>query len=296
MKGRILNPVAMLLVMVMTVGSGCMAQKDEAMPSSMPMEAPSQSTTEGFAGGEFAKKAEEAEADDAEENMAAGRRMVIREAHIELRVDHPAAIIAQTTALAEGVGGFVVNSQANGVGQDVTRVDVTLRVPEKRFESSLGKLRTLLTLLSGQISGQDGTEEVTDLSARLRAKRKLEERFLGLLAQAATVEDTLKIEHELSRVRVDLERMEGRKRYLKDRVSMSTIHVSAVAPYRPSEPDRESTSSILGRALSDAGSIIVEVCAGMIRVSAALLPVGIFFGCFGFGIYVLVRLVRRRRR
>ncbi|MEL6180931.1 MAG: DUF4349 domain-containing protein, partial [Myxococcota bacterium] len=191
------------------------------------------------------------------------QRMVIREATLELRADAPQTIGIQITQLAEGSGGFVVHSEANGVGDAVTRVDITVRVPSQQFEPTLSQMRGLGKVLREEVSGKDVTEEYVDLEARLRTKRHMEERMLAILQQAASVEDTLKVEQELGRVRSDIEKIVGRKRYLEDRVSFSTIHVNAVAPYQPSASDGESFSSQIGSALQDSVDIFIAVIAGI---------------------------------
>ncbi len=222
-------------------------------------------------------------------------RMVIREATLELRADAPQAAAVEVTRAVEKAGGFVVTSDATGTGKDVTRIDVTVRVPSKKFESTLAELRQLGVVLRENITGQDVTEEFVDVTARLKAKRELESRFLSLLQTAATVEDTLRIEQELSRVRTDIERFEGRARFLQDRVSMSTIRVTATSPFQPADPDSESFSSAIGRAFSDGAGLFVDVCGGIIRVAAALLPVGIALGVLLGGLYLMARLFFRRR-
>ena len=56
-------------------------------------------------------------------------------------------------------------------------------------------------MLREGVQGQDVTEEYSDLQARLRSHRALEERMLAILAKADSVEDALTVEKELVRVR-----------------------------------------------------------------------------------------------
>lgn len=222
-------------------------------------------------------------------------RMVIREAHVDLRAEHPAAVADDVIRLTESAGGFVVQADRSGVGDDVTRIDVTLRVPERQFEPTLAQLRGLGTPLREQITGQDVTEEFVDLQARLRAKQKLEARLTEILGQATSVKETLEVENELARVRTEIEQIEGRSQYLSDRVKMSTIHISATAPWQPPADDPESFTSHMASAFDTAGEAFVNVVGGIVVVGGALAPLGILFALLGVGVMIIARVARGRR-
>jgi hypothetical protein len=81
-------------------------------------------------------------------------------------------------------------------------------------------------VLAKNVNTEDVTEEYTDTDARVRNLKKTEERLLDHLSKAFLIDNTLKIETELSRVREQLERLEGRLRYLGHRVRFSTIAVT----------------------------------------------------------------------
>lgn len=73
---------------------------------------------------------------------------------------------------------------------------------------------------------QDVTLHYVDLEARIRNAERQEERLLEILGKAETVEDILRVEQELARVRGQLEAMTAEFRYLSDQVDFSTISVS----------------------------------------------------------------------
>lgn len=221
-----------------------------------------------------AKDAKTAEPTDAPTDPQAAR-MVIRTARLRLRDDAPEDIIARATRLAERVGGFVADSNTSGVGESIQQVDATLRVPSDRFEAVLEALRDEGELLQETLSGEDVTEEYTDLTARLRSKRVLEERMLTILSTVDNVEDALRVETELTAVRTEIERLEGRKRVIENRVSLSTIHLSVSSPVRHNPARAETVSSRLDRAVDDAGRAFIAVLAGLIRVVGVLLPLGL---------------------
>ena len=69
------------------------------------------------------------------------------------------------------------------------------------------------------------------MSARLENGRRLERRLVELLAtRTGPLVDGLAVERELARVREALETAEGRLRYLRNRVALSTLTVRLHEP------------------------------------------------------------------
>ncbi len=71
------------------------------------------------------------------------------------------------------------------------------------------------------------TEQYIDLTARLKNKRRLEERILKLLEdQTAEIKDVIEVESQLGRVREEIEVLEGRLRYLTDQIDLTTVTIT----------------------------------------------------------------------
>src|SRR6202011_3293944 len=104
------------------------------------------------------------------------------------------------------------------------------RVPASQFNASVEEIRhvggDLSKVRQEKISGQDVTEEYIDVEARIKTKKALEAQFLEIMKQAHKVSDALEVQSELANVRTDIERMEGRRRYLDNQSSLSTISVT----------------------------------------------------------------------
>ena len=106
----------------------------------------------------------------------------------------------------------------------------TLRVPSVNFEKLVESIsQSAKTLDLKRINSSDVTEEFVDIEARLKAKKAVEKRYTQLLAKANGIEEIMKVEGKLGEVRESIEAAEGRLNYLKNRVSLSTLEVSAYA-------------------------------------------------------------------
>ncbi|WP_240723613.1 DUF4349 domain-containing protein [Flavobacterium sp. J27] len=104
--------------------------------------------------------------------------------------------------------------------------NVTIRIPNTHFDAFINEISKGITHFDvKEISAQDVTEEFVDVTARLKAKRTLENRYLEILYKANKVSEILEIEKELSTIREEIEVAEGRLKYLENRVAMSTISI-----------------------------------------------------------------------
>jgi hypothetical protein len=80
-------------------------------------------------------------------------------------------------------------------------------------------------------TAQDVGEEFVDVTARVTNARRLEERLNTLLStRTGKLDEVLRVERELARVREEIERYEGRLRYLSTRVATSTLTITVHEP------------------------------------------------------------------
>jgi hypothetical protein len=220
-------------------------------------------------------------------------RLVIQEATLKLRTATPRSVIQVSAELARRYDGFVVKSETSTVAESALQADVTLRVRADRLDAALADLRKLGEVMSESISGQDVTAEFVDVQARFKAKQVLEQRLLAIAAGAGKVEDMLKVETELSRVRSEIEQLEGRSKYLQDSARLSLIHVTAVSPSQPVEPRAESFWSRMRVAFWRGKDVAVELLAALVVMAGFFLPLLVLGAIF---ILPAAYWWRRRRR
>ena len=87
---------------------------------------------------------------------------------------------------------------------------------------------------SKNLGSEDVSERFIDLQARLKSSLREEESLLSLLGRTSTVSEVLAIERELTRVRSDIERLQGQLNFLERRIDLATITVSLSSPHRSS--------------------------------------------------------------
>lgn len=217
-------------------------------------------------------------------------RKLIYTAHLQIEIQKYEESFEKVQALVKEFGGFVADLQVQENPDRKKSATIMIRVPEAAFENAVAKLKTVGELKSEQINGQDITEEYTDLEARLKNKRELENRLLEILRiKTGKLSDLLEVETELARVREEIDQLEGRKRFLDDRVSLSTITVNL---FEPTSITSSSQWQPLRQALEDMTQIFAGSLGALLIFVSGALP-WLILG--GISLWVLVRVIKRRR-
>ena len=217
--------------------------------------------------------------------------MIIRTGQASVEVDSLETGMGQVQALALRLGGFIANSQMQLGGGQYRAATLEVKVPAGRWDELIGGITPLGKVEYVNVSAQDVGEEFTDVSARVANARKLEGRLIELLGtRTGRLSDVLEIERELARVREEIERMEGRLRYLKAHVATSTLSLTVHEP-APVIADGGS-GGVIGEAFRQAWRNFVNFIAGFIASLGTLVPLG----ALGLlGLWVLGRVWRGRR-
>ena len=216
--------------------------------------------------------------------------MLIRTGTATVQVDSLEQGIAQVRALAQRVGGIVGNTTISSGARTARQATVELRIPSMNFDRAVTGLAPIGRVEQVNVTAEDVGEEFTDVTARVANARRLEARLLDLLdRRTGRLEEVLNLERELARVREEIERYEGRLRYLRTRTSISVLTINLHEPQAVlgSPGDRP-----IRDAFRDAWRNLVDMLAGLIAASGILIPLGLLL----YGLWRAVRWMRRRDR
>lgn len=163
--------------------------------------------------------------------------MIVYNANLTLRVKVILDTIEEITRIAQDVRGYVANANLR-LEDEKPSAEIAVRVPASSYSEVLGRLRRLAEkVLEEKSSTQDVTEEYSDLESQLRNFRATESRYLELMQRAQTIAEILQVEERLTQTRNQIERLQGRMRFLERRAEMATITVRLVLP--PKEPGED---------------------------------------------------------
>ncbi|MAT69355.1 MAG: hypothetical protein CMJ58_07485 [Planctomycetaceae bacterium] len=160
--------------------------------------------------------------------LATSERRIIYEANVTVVVEELDALATTISARLKEVGGFIADSSVAGAQGEQRSGTWRLRVPVAEFDAFLAAIETAGVVENVRQTAQDVSEEYVDLQARIANQQQLEERIIKLLDSTDDkIADIIQVEQQLARVRGEIERMQGRLRYLSNRVELTTITITA---------------------------------------------------------------------
>lgn len=220
------------------------------------------------------------------------QRKIIQNADLSYEVtDLPDALARVDQAVAAS-GGYTADSNVTGAKDNERRAHLVLRLPFSGFNTFLSRLEDLGTLQNRRIYTDDVTAEYLDLEARIATQKEHEARLRQILAQAKSLEDLVRLEQELSRVRGEIESMTGRLNFLKDQVEMSTVTLD-LREVRPGAPAvRPGLGQDVREAFMGMSKSLWEFSRAAVVAAAALLPLLLYVGILAFVIWRLVLWLR----
>ena len=215
--------------------------------------------------------------------------MIIRTGTASVQVDSLDVAVQRVRQLAQRVGGVIANSSLQGGRDQVRTATLEVKVAAARFDDLVTGLAPFGKVESVNVTAEEVGEEYVDVNARVANARRLEARLVDLLAtRTGKLSDVLTVERELARVREEIERYEGRLRYLESHSAVSTLAVTMHEPF-PLLAGQPATNPI-AEAFRQAWRNFVALTAVVIASLGVLVPLA---GVAALG-WVGYRRVRRR--
>lgn len=231
-------------------------------------------------------------------------RQIIKNADLSLEVSDLNEAVNRATEIASRLGGLVVGSRlgaaADGqAGAGNRWASLTLRAPADRFDAAMIELRRLGRVVAENQSTQDVTEEAIDLEARATNLEEQERRLRALLGQAGKIEEIMRVESELARVRAEIDGLRGRQRFLADQAAYSTLTLNLretpLAAKGIEAPGWKGVGQRAAAAFIRAVNGLLTVGAGLLVVVAAVLPVLLVLAALAWVGRAVARSLRARR-
>jgi len=298
--------VALVLAVLVLACSG--GDSDEATSTAVAPEEPGEAGPAGDAeggdageGGEAAAAPEaadgEARADEAAPVLpaadpAVGDR-IIKEGTVTVEVGAGTfdEAYAEVVEEARRLGGTVVSSTTQTSDAGGTSGSVTVRVPVDRYEDLLVGVGGIGEVRSREITAQDVSTEFVDLQSRQRNLEAQERFYLGLLEEAAGVQDAIAVQQQLNGITEQLEQVKGRVAYLDERTSYSTLTTQLFEPGGAlTLAEDPADGPDLGRFATLARDAFVNVVGSALVVAGFLGP----FALLGLLVMLVLRLLPRR--
>lgn len=216
-------------------------------------------------------------------------RMVIENANLSLVVTEPHARAAEIGELAKSLGGFVVSTNLYETnlpnGGKAPQGDMVIRIPSEKLDEALAAIKEgAVEVRAENRSGQDVTQEYTDLESRLRNLEATEKQLTRIMEQAEKTEDVMSVFTQLSQVREQIEIIKGQMKYYEQSVALSSVSIQLLAeetvrpleigPWKPEGEARDAAQSLINF-LQDFASLIIWLV--ILYIPAGLLILALIF-------------------
>ena len=211
--------------------------------------------------------------------------MIIKNAEIKLLVEKTDTAIDRSMQVVGDVGGYIISSKVwyqDANGEKYKYATISIGVPVDQFETAMRRLRGVaLRVLDENASGQDVTSEYVDLQSQLGNLEATRDRIRSFLDNAQSVEESLRINQELTTIEAQIEQVKGRMNFLSNRSAYSTITINLepdIPPVTPTAtpipmPTATPESWNPGKTVRQAAGTVTTIYQGLIELAIWVLLV-----------------------
>ena len=218
---------------------------------------------------------------------------IARTARLRIRATDFDAARPVVDGVVASTGGLVGRVDVSGSRGDARTLTATLHIPAGQLDTAMATLKSIGRVVDEAQSGEDVTEQVVDVTARLANARNTEKRLTDLLQKrTGDLADVLAAEREIARVREEIERFDAQRQALGRRVTYATLNLEIVEEPRATlnlgprpVPGRFREALVTG--VTAAADTALELMLLVIRILPSLL-------LWGAVLYWPVRVALRR--
>lgn len=211
-----------------------------------------------------------------------GERVVVREAHMDLRVENFSHAFQRLRAVAERNDGYLGDRSQNSRGE-WDRGTITLRVPPEQFASARDAVASLGRVEHENVRVKDFTSQYDDREERIRQLEQEERELERLLNETDDVDESRRIRQDLRDVRNRIRTLESQQQSLRERETMSTIRVDVHEPESEKPPKNYESAFGFTDAFLEAfyGGMtalkyVIVFFGYVVPIGLALIPLGAF--------------------
>ena len=223
------------LALAVGVGlAGCAEEADRATYAKLAAPAGSMVAAESFSQSDQALAPQAASAKPQTDGTptdppkATANRKIIYNATVDLVTENLNQFEAGLTSLIQTRGAYIADSSRTGAAGSTRYGSWKVRVPVDAYDGFVRGVLGLGELVSTRANSEDVSAEYYDLDARTKAKQVEEARLLKHLADSTgRLDEILAVERELSRVRSEIEQMQGRLAVLGNLTALATVTITA---------------------------------------------------------------------
>lgn len=224
------------------------------------------------------------------------KQKIKRDARLDIEVEDTVMTMESIKVITARHQGTTAKASVHEQ-EEIPWAGLTLWIPAERLDAAIEDLKKLGKVILLEVQAEDVTEQYFDRDTRIKNMQRQEERLLKLYdKEDQKVEELLKVEQEIARVRTEIESLQGQQRLLDRQIAYSTIEL--MIRQKPKEEpivDSEPTDVFtpLRRALYDALPVLLFSCAAITTLTGWIVSFAIFV--LPWALLILLAWLLRRR-
>jgi Domain of unknown function (DUF4349) len=209
-----MRPFIVLLAATLVVLTGCSGQGSGSSSSANNggVAAPAPKVARGGGAGTEAVRLAPAQA-------------IVYTADLTVRAGNVPRSAAEAKSIVTAAGGYVGNENAVEDPGSRPAATLTFKIPSARYQGVLDQLGSsrIGARVSLRQQADDVTQEVADVTSRVKSAKATLSSFRKLLGKAESVDDIVQLEQEISTREADLESLQARQKSLSEQTSYATV-------------------------------------------------------------------------
>lgn len=215
MKNKMIAILLLLVIPVFCFYSGCSSKSVEQSTPQSDYDSSADNNSSGS----------HAEIGDTEQSQNKNiEQKIIKNGSLTMETKDVSQAEEDIVSLTEKYEGYINDSSLN-VQKSKKVVFMAVKVPQTNFEKFYSEAKEVGTVDRSQITTKDVTTEYIDLKARLETQEAQEKRLVEMYGKTSNIEEMLKIENELTRIRTSIENISGQIKYLDNSTDYSLLNI-----------------------------------------------------------------------
>ncbi len=186
--------------------------------------------------------------------------LIIRNAELSLTTRQFESTRGTLDRVLASYQGYIASLSVSSPPDQGRTLTATLKVPAAQLNSVLFALKKLGRLDAESQTGQEVTQQVVDLEARLSNARNSEQRLTEILRdRTGKLSDVLAVEEQIDNVRGQIEQMKAEQENLSHQIAFASIDLKIAEEYnQPLAVDHSSTWTRLRNAAVDGYRSVID--------------------------------------
>lgn len=271
-----------VMVFILVIISGCSKKSNSA-------DKPNMAAPSSEAGYSKSDEQNTMYTDQASQNTIIQEKKIIQNFYVSINVDDVKLAANEIGNKVKSLGGFTEMEELMEYGSNSS-----IRIPAEKVDSFIEYLEKSFDVNNKNKSIEDVTDVYVDNDARLNNLKAEEAQVREILKKATTVDEILKVQAELYRVRGEIEVLESRKKTWDRQVDYSTVRLNISKKQIVSDKkikilnSNEFFDSMWKGFKNTFMYLVLSLQTLLIFLFSNLIPLAIFVG-LGYGGYKLIK-------